>query len=960
MEINSGNLKGNPASELLEHNIDPELSEVSSFPPTCFSSKHIQSNDKKPVFDYSDGSVAASNMSSSDFILDDDFTDVDVDPSEDQKQNENVKRKTNPLMTLLSGSQKSKRKHHPNKAESKSLDLAPSRHSQSEFDISSTDSIPEDSFSEGTQNIFQREHEILELEKKFHNNNVKSVSAKDFLTFQNKKKKTEPVDHLLTEDDQIQEIDYKVIEEKMHSVNSNRRVVTAKDLFKSFGPVKGKNGKPSLLVTLKVNSKSLEEIHKYDSPFKTRGNDTSPSNKEPKTLLNTLRQPRKTRKVTIKINPTTLKEINKSANPLHTKSSGNSKGVNANSFFKSMIENATSSKKLTPLQKAKEVAPPTIMRDDFHVYCDDGLHQSSIFLSKFLRRNLNKNPNPDDKFTFPTNHKDIEESRILRSSTKFETHQKLLDFLIPKVPELGRTAIARIFNGFIKNDTKLASEAGLNWPEYFQPKSTQDLLVSNHHKHFIKTWVYNSFQRLKNQSTKTPRNVLIKQKKQQRLLQQINTLDNFVVDDENESTESDSDIFVPVLIIQGSIGSGKSSSVYAAVNEIDGYVHEVNAGQSRGRKDIFNNLRELCTTQLVHSHQTNKEEKEFQKGIVLFEDCDLLFEQDKGFWSVIQDLINISKRPIVITCNDIENIPKNIVEFAIEEEAIVNLDYRDPEFDQLIKDYIKICCLSQGFEFDNSLIEEIIKNSSTTRHHDIRKILMNCQLLCEPTVKLDHEIIQIKQERIKNSSTINDDLKSLSNDLEMMSVSDVITENSKSMIQHEVQPNDLVDIYFIDESTFLKQPTLPYEFNSGKHLNPNIDTFDGFNKPLFTFNELREPVNEFIGSRSKKLTKFLMELQTSRSFTRSHNMNGEVEYNPGTMGIPETSICNHLNRTAYMLELAPYTRIWKSYQNLLDEVETKSIMNNGVSVKKFLQWRQFQDESNEVLKFMIKKYDIEL
>ncbi|KAK6198501.1 uncharacterized protein RJT21DRAFT_382 [Scheffersomyces amazonensis] len=845
-------------------------------------------------------------------------------------------RHTSSLMSILTGNKKTKKEPEPVPQPQSEPEPQPEPQPEPVPVLPETEAhIIEDDFelsvSDSKTLQLQREHDVRELERKMYKDNVKSVSAKDL--FARLKKKDPPTPTPTPTPVAVEIIDIETTEPEITEISStidleakiygNSKRTSARDIFKSFKSFKGQDKRSSsYFVTLKVNSQALKDIQKYSNPLITKG--------------------------------------------IH---SGTGTGTGSSDFFTPPPKSASlfdsmmqASKKLSPLQKLRELEPLVISKDLMHIYCDDDLPRVHDFQTPWNLKHC----------LVTTEHEHEHEHSAMDSifnstvinTTKYQYKysidtqadiSQLINDTIPNYEE--EQALLSVVDRFITH--KVLNNISQLWIDLFQPEKLTDLIMSQTNQNHIKHWINNSFIRLKNQNLKNPRNVLLKQRKRKDKLS-----NNFIIDDNlfyDDDEETDEDIFVPLLILEGSSGSGKSTSIYTAMKEIGGYVHEINSGVHRGRKDIYNSLKEFCTTQLVHQQ---KSQKEFQLGLVLLEDVDILFEQDKNFWQTVGDILNISRKPLVLTCESIQSIPKNILDYTLEDDSIIRINDNQVN-PQLIQNYLWLCCLSQGYDIDNELIISIMNNSYNGINYDLRKCLMECQFMCEIHSPCETGIIHISPND-SESIEFNDDedLISIANQIDCASAGDTISSNSFSVFNHRVVDNELPEICDIDETRYLRHPALPTELNIGNHLstslnlnlnnsNSNLDLDLSSPTPKFSYNYLRDIVVEFIGSRSKRLPKLMQDLQTTRRSLRSRNSpyDDRDTTSPEPISrISDTSFLNYITPNSLVVDLLPYCRYLSQFQLILDEKELEQLSQGYSSVKRFLNYRDFQINSPAIRK----------
>ena len=157
------------------------------------------------------------------------------------------------------------------------------------------------------------------------------------------------------------------------------------------------------------------------------------------------------------------------------------------------------------------------------------------------------------------------------------------------------------------------------------------------------------------------------------------------------------------LIITGFSGCGKSSSIFAIINEMEAQHIELNASDERNISTIRSTIKSFAM------------KKSFSPKIIVLEEID---NMPKGSQHGIASLMEESNAFFILTCNDYNKIIENLT------SRCMILKFKTIEQEDIVKRLNKIC-KHKNISYDENALELIAKRSEG----DLRKAINMMQSL---------------------------------------------------------------------------------------------------------------------------------------------------------------------------------------------------------------------------------------
>jgi len=290
------------------------------------------------------------------------------------------------------------------------------------------------------------------------------------------------------------------------------------------------------------------------------------------------------------------------------------------------------------------------------------------------------------------------------------------------------------------------------WIQKYAPCSAAEMLVTGREAFILKEWL----QKLTVTTVDRGDRPAVKVEKRKRKTK----LDGFVVSSDEEDMEEISEPEIcdghktvvrnrgkvtNAVVISGPNGCGKTAMVYAVAKELGFEVFEINAGSRRSGKDILERVGDMAQNHLVNrsdderatealivdlesgrqgtisfgskgKKMEEKKSKNQKQSLILLEEVDILYEEDKAFWTTVTSLIAQSKRPVIMTCNN-----ETLIVQGLPLHAIIRVI--PPPMD-LAVDYMLLIAANEGHLISREAVKSLYKG-------DLRHAMTELEFWCQ-------------------------------------------------------------------------------------------------------------------------------------------------------------------------------------------------------------------------------------
>ena len=227
------------------------------------------------------------------------------------------------------------------------------------------------------------------------------------------------------------------------------------------------------------------------------------------------------------------------------------------------------------------------------------------------------------------------------------------------------------------------------------------------------------------------------------------------------------------VIISGPHGCGKTAAIYAIAKELGFEVFEINSGSRRSGRDLLSRIGNMAHNHLVHgadsddgtsdtevdqlnaefengqqstmqrlftsrvikqptsvkmakkekkvaSKFAHKKYKPKKQSLILLEEVDILFEEDRGFWDAVATLLQSSRRPIIMTCADESLLPVN----SLQSCSVLRLSHAPSD---IAVDYLMLLAAHEGHLLSRHAVDRLY----AITHNDLRSSISQLQFWCQ-------------------------------------------------------------------------------------------------------------------------------------------------------------------------------------------------------------------------------------